>query len=104
MAQSRKDQPAPITWQPSRRDVLRLGGLGGLGLTWPQLLQARDQAAGINGSTFGRAKRVIMLFLHGGHPQQETFDPKPNGPAEVRGEFGAISTSIPGIQFSELLP
>ncbi|MFP6574262.1 MAG: DUF1501 domain-containing protein, partial [Pirellulaceae bacterium] len=39
-----------------------------------------------------------------GHPQQETFDPKPNGPTEVRGEFGAISTSIPGIQFSELLP
>ena len=104
MAQQKKDRPAPVTWQPSRRDVLRLGGLGGLGLTWPQLLQARDLAKGSNGSTFGRAKRVIMLFLHGGHPQQETFDPKPNGPAEVRGEFGAISTSIPGIQFSELLP
>jgi hypothetical protein len=104
MAQQKKDQPAPVTWQPSRRDVLRLGGLGGLGLTWPQLLQARDQAVGSKAATFGRAKRVIMLFLHGGHPQQETFDPKPTGPTEVRGEFGAISTRIPGIQFSELLP
>ena len=45
-----------------------------------------------------------MLFLHGGHPQQETFDPKPNGPAAVRGEFGAIATSLAGVQFSELLP
>ncbi|HSG69887.1 MAG TPA: DUF1501 domain-containing protein, partial [Planctomycetaceae bacterium] len=50
------------------------------------------------------AKQVIMLFLHGGHPQQETFDPKPHGPEAVRGEFGAISTSLPGVQFSELLP
>jgi hypothetical protein len=54
--------------------------------------------------TFGRAKQIICLFLHGGHPQQETFDPKPDGPSEVRGEFGAITTSIPGIQFSEVLP
>ena len=91
-------------WEPSRRDVLRLGGLSGLALSWPQLLQAREQTSSGSSSTFGRAKRVIMLFLHGGHPQQETFDPKPEGPAEVRGEFGAISTKIPGIQFSELLP
>ena len=45
-----------------------------------------------------------MLYLHGGHPQQETFDPKPDGPSEVRGEFGAISTSVPDVSFSELLP
>ena len=45
-----------------------------------------------------------MLYLHGGHPQQETFDPKPRGPVAVRGEFGAIATSVPGVQFSELLP
>jgi hypothetical protein len=44
------------------------------------------------------------LFLHGGHPQQETFDPKPEGPSAVRGEFGAIGTSLPGVQFSEVLP
>jgi hypothetical protein len=45
-----------------------------------------------------------MLYLHGGHPQQETFDPKPEGPSAVRGEFGAIETSVPGVRFSELFP
>lgn len=90
--------------KPSRRDVLRLGGLAGLGLSLP-LLHARA-ASGVSkpAASFGRAKQVICLFLHGGHPQQETFDPKPQGPAEVRGEFGAIATSIPGVQFSEMLP
>lgn len=88
----------------SRRDILRLGGLFGMGLSLPQLIQQRAEAAASSSATFGRAKQVIMLFLHGGHPQQETFDPKPHGPEAVRGEFGAISTSLPGIQFSELLP
>lgn len=91
-------------WQKlSRREVLRLGGLAGLGLTLPDLLRCRASAAETHG-TFGRAKRVIMLFLHGGHPQQETFDPKPDGPEPVRGEFGAIETSVPGVRVSELLP
>ncbi len=89
------------TW--NRRQVLRLGGLGGLALTLPDLLRAQELGE-VSSGTFGRAKRVIMMFLHGGHPQQETFDPKPHGPAEVRGEFQAIATSIPGIQFSEVLP
>ena len=88
----------------SRRDVLRLGGVSGLGLGLPRLLEARAEKRIIVGDTFGRAKRVIMLYLHGGHPQQETFDPKPNGPSAVRGEFKAISTSVPGVFFSELLP
>jgi uncharacterized protein (DUF1501 family) len=89
----------------TRREALRLGGLFGFGLTLPQLLSARcSAAANPKVSTFGRAKRVIMLFLHGGHPQQETFDPKPDGPSNVRGELSAISTSLPGIYFSEVLP
>jgi len=88
----------------SRRDVLRVGSLTGLGLTLPQLLSVRDISAARRSSTFGRARRVIMLFLHGGHPQQETFDPKPAGPSAVRGEFGATATSVPGVHFSELLP
>jgi uncharacterized protein (DUF1501 family) len=90
--------------QLSRRDVLRVGSLTGLGLTLPQLLSSRDLSAAQTSSTFGRARRVIMLFLHGGHPQQETFDPKPDGPSAVRGEFGATATSVPGVHFSELLP
>ncbi len=88
----------------SRREAIRVGGLAGLGLTLPMLLGQRSRAASQKQTTFGRAKQVICLFLHGGHPQQETFDPKPNGPAEVRGEFGAIPTSLTGVQFSEMLP
>lgn len=89
----------------SRREALRLGGLYGLGLTLPQLLHAqtvgdRDRKP----ATFGRAKHVIMLYLHGGHPQQETFDPKPDGPSNARGEFAAIATSVAGVRFSEVLP
>jgi len=87
----------------TRRDVLRLGSLGGLALTLPQLFAAQAAAAKTS-NTFGRARRVIMLFLHGGHPQQETFDPKPTGPAAVRGEFGSIPTSLPGVHVSEVLP
>src|SRR6185436_3088943 len=89
----------PVT----RRDVLRVGGLCGLSLSTADLLRHRAQAAVADGA-FGRAKQVIMLYLHGGHPQQETFDPKPDGPSAVRGEFGAIATSVPGVLFSELLP
>ena len=93
-------------WQRmTRREALRIGGLGGAGLTLPELFRARDAvAADGTRPTFGRAKTVIMMFLHGGHPQQETFDPKPEGPSAVRGEFGAIGTSLPGVQFSEVLP
>ena len=95
------DQPGP---SPERREILRTGCLAGVGLTLPSLLAARETREAPVGRAFGRAKQVIMLFLHGGHPQQETFDPKPDGPAAVRGEFGAIATSVPGVHFSELLP
>src|SRR5262245_89328 len=88
----------------SRREALRVGGLTGFGLTLPMLLEQRARGAAGSQPTFGRAKQIISLFLHGGHPQQETFDPKPDGPSAVRGEFGAINTSLPGIQFSEVLP
>jgi hypothetical protein len=88
----------------SRREAMRLGGLFGIGLTLPQVLAARARAGDGESPTFGAAKSVIMLYLHGGHPQQETFDPKPHGPSAVRGEFGAIDTSVTGVQFGELFP
>ncbi len=88
----------------TRRESMRIGGLFGLGLTLPQLLQRRAIANDTSPETFGRAKQVIMLYLHGGHPQQETFDPKPDGPSAVRGEFGDIATNVPGVRFSEMLP
>ena len=102
--------------RPTRREWLRIGGLGTLGLTLPQLLAAAEQsggkspnstsplARGLSGTTFGRAKNVIYLWLQGGPPQHETFDPKPDAPAEIRGPFRPIATNVPGIRFCELLP
>src|SRR5882724_5201350 len=84
----------------SRREILRLGGACGLALTLPDLLRARQTQRG----SFGRAKSVIVLYLHGGHAQQETWDPKPEAPAETRGDFRPIATSVPGTHVCELLP
>ena len=85
----------------SRRACLTIGGAVGLGLGLPDLLRLR---AAQSGTSFGSAKSVIFLFLHGGHPQHETWDPKPDAPDSVRGEFGDAATSIPGFRISELLP
>ena len=91
--------PARSAGRWRRRDLLRIGGLWGSGLALADLLLARAAGAAPNISTFGRARSVIMLYLHGGHAQQETWDPKPDAPSAVRGEFGAIPTSVPGISF-----
>src|SRR5262249_53705118 len=55
-------------------------------------------------ATFGKAKNVLFLWLQGGPPQHETFDPKPDAPAEIRGEFKPIRTNVPGVHVCELLP
>lgn len=57
-----------------------------------------------SGSSFGRAKNLIYLYLSGGPSQYETFDPKPDAPVEIRGSFTPISTSVAGTQICELLP
>jgi hypothetical protein len=90
----------------TRRDLLTVGAACGLGLSLPDLLRARERAPAqpASGTTFGRARSVIILYLHGGHAQQETWDPKPQGPSPARGEFGAIATSVPGVRIGELLP
>lgn len=82
-----------------RRHFLTIGGLGLGGLSLPHLLRAEDRA-GIRGSH----KSVIMIYLTGGPPHLDMVDPKPDAPAEIRGEFRPIATSIPGIQVSELMP
>ncbi|MCB1100471.1 MAG: DUF1501 domain-containing protein [Verrucomicrobiae bacterium] len=87
----------------SRREWLRVGGLGALGLSLPGLLKG-NEAAPKRIASFGRAKSCIILFLSGGPAQHETFDPKPDAPAELRGIFRPISTTVPGMQFCELLP
>jgi hypothetical protein len=81
----------------SRRSFLQIGGLALGGLTLPQLLRAEQRS--------GRAhKSVIMVYLSGGLAHQDTFDLKPDGPAETRGEFKPIATSVPGIRIGEHLP
>jgi len=85
-----------------RRAFLRAGAIGALGLSLPQLLAAAEEPA--TDPTFGRAKRCILLFLMGGPPQHDTWDPKPDAPAEVRGEFRPIASSVPGIRVGELFP
>lgn len=82
----------------SRREFLQVGGALGLSLAaYPQLLSA-------SGERERKARSCIVIFLMGGPPQHSTWDPKPHAPAEVRGEFGPIATSAPGIEFGELLP
>jgi uncharacterized protein (DUF1501 family) len=90
----------------SRRDVLRVGGLSAFGLSLAQLSHARAAApAGqLPGSAFGKAKSCIVLFMFGGPPQHETWDPKPDAAVEVRGDLKAISSATPGLQVGELMP
>lgn len=99
------DQPgvAPL----SRREWLRVGGIGVTGLTLPVLAasQAAAKPARVGvGNAFGKAKSVIVIFLGGGPPQHETWDPKPEAPAEIRGGFGTIATRTPGLSVGELMP
>jgi hypothetical protein len=89
----------------ARREWLRIGGLGCLGLHLGQLVEAAPvKPVAQRGADFGRARRCILLFLSGGPPQHETFDPKPSAPEEIRGPFQPIATRVPGLQVCELLP
>lgn len=94
--------PASKTDPLSRREWLRIGGLGCLGLSLPSLLKAAPSAT--SAVSFGRAKSCVIIFLSGGPPQHETFDPKPGAPVEIRGSFKSIPSVVPGIHLSELLP
>ena len=100
------DRPSRLCDGISRRELLRVGGLSVLGLSLPDLLRASAPRPlnKVHGATFGRAKNVLFVWLQGGPPQHETFDPKPDAPAEIRGEFKPIATNVPGVRFCELLP
>lgn len=91
----------------SRRQLLTAGGLGLLGLTLPDLLRGQAQAATkprARSSTFGKAKSCLIVFLNGGASHHDTFDMKPDAPAEIRGEFKPIDSNVPGIRVCEHLP
>ncbi len=83
----------------NRRHLLRVGALSALGLTLPGLLKAR--AASPRKS---RAKSVLLVYLGGGLSHHDSFDLKPDAPAEVRGNYKPIDTVVPGLKVGQLLP
>ncbi|GAC1464008.1 MAG: DUF1501 domain-containing protein [Isosphaeraceae bacterium] len=86
----------------SRRDFLRVGTLAGLGLSLPAFLEAKSARAGTSGAS--KDVSCILLWLQGGISHIDSFDPKPEAPVEVRGEFRTISTNVPGITVCDPLP
>lgn len=92
-------EPHPIT----RRHVLEAGAIGLLGMSLADVAGWRAQAAE-TGANLPKAKAVIYVFLTGGPSQHDTFDMKPDGPAEYKGEFRPIATATPGTQICEHLP
>jgi hypothetical protein len=92
-------RPAALCDAPSRRDFLHAGTLATLGLTLPGYLRAKEATGGKDSDV-----NCIMLFLLGGPSQIDTWDMKPNAPAEVRGPFQPIKTAASGIEISEIFP
>ena len=91
----------------TRRGLLKIGSLTGLGLSLPTLLAAKSAAATESVATSTASKKdmnCILIWTQGGTSHHDTFDPKPNAPVSVRGEFGAISTAVPSVQFTDILP
>jgi hypothetical protein len=80
-----------------RREFLRVGAVGGLALADVLRGQARSQHP-------ARARSVVLVYLGGGLSHHDSFDPKPGAPPEVRGQYGTISTCVPGLRIGEKLP
>jgi hypothetical protein len=85
---------------PDRRSFLKAGILGGAGLSLSQLLRLEARPA----SPAARKPSVIILWMRGGPSHIDMWDPKPNAPADYRGEFGVLKTNVPGILLSDMLP
>ena len=100
--------PKTLCDQSTRRDLLRVGGLSLFGLGLSDLLKleaaAKSAAPRSASGSFGKAKSCILLYLYGAPSQLETVDPKPEAPAEIRGELNSIPSSLPGLDVCELLP
>jgi hypothetical protein len=86
----------------SRRDLLRVGSLGAVGLTLPELLAGRARAAAVGIQP--RADACILIFLNGGPSHLDMWDMKPDAAEGIRGEFRPVATSLPGYQMCEHLP
>ncbi len=92
------DLSRPLCDSVARREFLRVGVLGGLGLTLPQLLGA--QANGVS----SRADSCIVIFLNGGPSHLDMWDMKPDAPSGIRSPFASLPTTVPGVRFCEYLP
>lgn len=91
----------------TRRDLLRIGGLGLAGMSLADLERWQAASAAENVArpkSFGRAKSIILIHLYGAPSQIEWVDCKPDAPLEIRGELGSIPSSLPGCRVCELLP
>jgi hypothetical protein len=88
----------------TRRDLLHVGVLAPLGLSLADWMRAQASSTSPTANGFGRARRCILLYLWGSPSQLETFDPKPDAPLEVRGEFRSIPTTLTGVRIGEILP
>jgi hypothetical protein len=86
------------TLQLDRRSFVKAGVLGATGLTLAQLLQNEARA------NETRRPSVIILWMRGGPSHIDMWDPKPDAPAEYRGEFGVMNTNVPGVLLSDMLP
>ena len=84
----------------SRRSFLQVGALAGLGVSLPLALSAKKSLAAGGGS----GANCILIWTRGGTSHHDTFDPKPEAQVSVRGEFSAIDTAVPGVQFTEIVP
>ena len=89
-----------------RRDFIQLGLGGVLGLGFADVLRLRAAAAAapLPAQSSGKQVNCILIWLDGGPSHYETFDPKPDAPSDIRGDFKPISTSVPGVHFSEAMP
>ena len=92
--------PFDLCWK--RREFMRVGWLGGVGLSLGQYLNLLAQAE--QSQMVAKAKSVIHIYLQGGFAHMDSFDPKPDAPAEYRGILSPIPTSIPGTYFSSHMP
>src|SRR4249919_3878487 len=89
----------------TRRDILRVGGSGLLGLTLGGAFQAQARSSGsAGGPGWGKAKSIIMVYLQGGPSHLDLWDPKENVPDNVKSPFKPIPTKLTGVHVTEILP
>ena len=102
----RHEPAAPRLHRFSRRQLLRIGGLGCFGLNLARLAEAEAAPAlkPADRRSAARLQSCILLFYYGGPSHLDTWDMKPAAPREIRGEFATIATRVPGVRLSEHLP